>query len=138
MLAAEVSFWLAGVSMYTYSVMPSGPVNGPVMFIRMMCNINGKWQVMAIDNGVTIDNDTNTKISVDNSFNYAISEDQVILYMEAQFTTAALCRLSFSLPKSLSFPNLVEFVSISIGIEFNMPAASKFELLHTWLKALDL
>ena len=51
--------------MYTYGVMPFGPVNGPVIFIRMMFNINGEWQMLAIKNGVTIDDDTNTKIIVD-------------------------------------------------------------------------
>ena len=55
-----------------------------------MFNINGKWQVLAIDNGVTIDDNTNTKIIVDDCFNWAISEDQAILYMEAQFTVASL------------------------------------------------
>ena len=58
--------------------------------------------------------------------------------MEAQFTVAVLCRLSFSLPKSLSFPDRVEFVGIDIGVEYNMPAASKFELLRTWPKAVDV
>ena len=36
-----------GASMYTYGVMPFGPVNGPVIFIRMMFNINREWQVMS-------------------------------------------------------------------------------------------
>ena len=58
--------------------------------------------------------------------------------MEAQFTVAAHRRLSFSLPKSLFFPDRVEFVGIDIGIEYNMPAASKFELLRTWPKAVDV
>ena len=94
--------------------------------------------MMAIDNGVTIDDDTNTKIRVDNCLNWAISEDQVTLYMEAQFTVSALRRLSFCFPKSSFFPDCAEFVGIDIGIKFNMPAASKFELLCTWLKAVDV
>ena len=137
-LRPKLAFAGPGASMYTYGVMPFGPVNGPVIFIRMMFNINGKWQVMAINNGVTIDYDTNTKIIVDDCFNWAISEDQAILYMEAQFTVAALRRLYFSLPKSLFFPDRLEFVGINIIIEYNMPAASKFELLHTWPKALEV
>ena len=118
--------------------MPFGPVNGPVIFISMMFNINDKWQMLAIKNGVIIDDDTNTKIIVDDCFNWAISKDQAFLYMEAQFTVAAHRRLSFSLPKSLFFPNCVEFVGIDIGIGFNMPAASKFKLLRTWPKAVDV
>ena len=117
--------------MYTYGVMPFGPVNGPVIFIRMMFNINGEWQVMAIDNSVTIDDNTNTKILVDNCFNWAISEDKGVLYMKAQFTVASLLRLSFSLPESLFFPDCVEIFGINIGIRLNMPAVSRFELLRT-------
>ena len=78
-----------------------------------------------------IDDNTNTKIIVDNCFNWAISEDQEILYMEAQFTVATLRHLSFSLPRSLFFPDHVEFVGTDICIKFNMTAASKFELLCT-------
>ena len=91
---------------------------------------------MATNNGVTIDDDTNTKIIVDDCFNWAISEDQAILYMKAQFNVAALCRFSFSLPKSLFFPDRVEFIGIDISIKFNMSATSKFELLCTWSKAV--
>ena len=93
---------------------------------------------MTRDNGVLINDDTNTKIIVDNCFNWAISEDQAFLYMEAQLTVATRCRLSFSLPKSLFFSDRVEFVGIDIGIKFNMPATSKFELLCAWPKAVDV
>ena len=118
--------------------MPFGPVNGSVISIRMMFNINREWQIMDTENGVLINDDTNTKISVGNYFNWMISEDEAILYLEAQFTVAALCCLSFSLPKSLSFPVCVGSVGIDIDIKFNMPAASKFELLRTWPKAVDV
>ena len=81
-----LAFAWPGASLYTYGVMPVGPVNGLVIFTRMMFNINGEWLVMPIDNGVTIDDDTNTNIIVDDCFNWAILKDQAILYMEAQFT----------------------------------------------------
>ena len=123
-------------SLFTYGVMLFDPVNSLVIFINMIFNINGEWQVMAIDNGFMIDDDTNTNIIVDNFFNWAISEDQSILYIEAQFTVAALCRLSFSLPKSLFFPDCVEFIGINIAIKFNIPAVSKFELPRKWPKAV--
>ena len=38
----KLAFAGPGASMYTYGVMPFGPVNGPVIFIRMMFNINGE------------------------------------------------------------------------------------------------
>ena len=60
-----LAFTGPSASMFTYGVMPFGLVNGPVIFICIMFNINGEWQVMVTDSGVTIDDDTNTKIRVD-------------------------------------------------------------------------
>ena len=117
--------------MYTYDVLPLSPLNGPVISIHMMFNINGDRQLMAIDNSVSINDNTNTTITVEDYFNWTISKDQEILYMETQFTVAARRHLSFSLPKSLFFPSRVKFVGINTGTEFNMPAASKFEILRT-------
>jgi hypothetical protein len=134
----KLAFAGPGASMYTYGDIPFGPNNDSVIFICVMFNINGEWQVMAIENGVVINEDTNTKIIVDDCFNWAITEDQAFLYMEAQFTMDARRRLSFSLHKSLFFPTRVEFVGIDIGIKSNMPAARKFELLRMWPKAVDV
>ena len=41
-LRPKLAFAGTGALMYTYCVMPFGPVNGPVSFIRMMFNINGE------------------------------------------------------------------------------------------------
>ena len=93
---------------------------------------------MAIGNGMIISEDTNTKIIVNDCSNWAISEDQVFLYMETQLTSVARRRLSFSLPKSLFFPTRVKFVGIDINIDSNIPAASKFAPMCTWPKVVDV
>ena len=66
-----------GASIYTYVVIPSGPVNGPVISSWMVFNINREWQVMAVNNCVVINVDTNTKTIVSNCFNWAISKNEI-------------------------------------------------------------
>ena len=88
--------------MYTYGVMPFGPVNGPVIFIWMMFNINGESQAMSIGNVVVISEDTNPKIIMDDCLNWDIVEDQAFFYMETQFIVepGACCVSAFPSPCS--------------------------------------
>jgi hypothetical protein len=50
---------------WKYTVMPFGPTNGPATFINFIYDINSVWQKLATERGVRIDDDTNTKIIVD-------------------------------------------------------------------------
>ena len=71
----KLAFAGPNASMYTYRVMPFGPVNGPPIFIGMMFDMNFEWKILAKSHGVAINEDTNTKNIVDDSFNHAITED---------------------------------------------------------------
>ena len=99
----KLAFAGPNARLYTYRVMPFGPVNGPTIFINMMLDINQEWQLLAIRNGAYIDEDTNTKLIVDDTFNHAKGTDNAFIYMESQLYVAARRRLSISLPKSLFF-----------------------------------
>ena len=72
----KLAFTGPDASLYTYGVMSFGPVNVPVIFICMMFNINGEWYLVAKNNGVLINDNTNTKIIADTCLNWAISKDQ--------------------------------------------------------------
>jgi hypothetical protein len=50
---------------WTYRVMPFGPTNGTETFINFIHDIDSVWKELAQERGVPIDNDTNTKIIVD-------------------------------------------------------------------------
>ena len=93
---------------------------------------------MSKSRGVAINEDTNTKIIVDDLLNHAIAEGAAFDYMLCQFKVAALQILSFRLPNSSLFPKRVEFVGIDIGIKHNMPYKSKHELLKMWPKPRDI
>ncbi len=51
---------------WTYKIMPLGPVNGPAMFIVFIHDVDSSWTELAKSYGISIDEDTNTNIIVDN------------------------------------------------------------------------
>jgi hypothetical protein len=53
---------------WTYTVMPFGSTNGPATFINFIYDVDSQWKVLAQSLGVVIDDDTNTKIIVDDIF----------------------------------------------------------------------
>jgi hypothetical protein len=51
---------------WTYMVMPFGPANKPATFINFIHDINSVWKELTKQHGITVDDDTNTKIIVNN------------------------------------------------------------------------
>jgi hypothetical protein len=106
----------------TYTVMPFGPTNRPATFINFIHNVNSQWQTLAQSLGVVIDDDTNTKIVVDNIFSWAKFLDMALLYMECQLRVCQSYQISLSLWKSHIFPKGFEFVGIDVCLDGNCPA----------------
>jgi hypothetical protein len=117
---------------WTYNVMPFGPVNGPTTFIVFMHDMDSRWKEVAASRGVKIDEDTNTRIIVDDLFNHGTSFRTCMTYLRAQLDVARCQNLSISLAKCVWFPPRVEFVGIDVGIDGNRPAQSKHQLLESW------
>ena len=131
----KLAFAAPNSRIFRYKVMPFGPVNGPTIFIQFIHDMNTDWQAIAHDKyGVTINDDTNTKIIVDDILSFSVHEDTAFKYMEAQLEVCARRRLSISLPKSFFFPERMEFVGVDVATRGNHPAMSKHELLQTWPK----
>ena len=91
-----------------------GPVNGPPTFIAFIHDVDSTWKELVQENGIVIDEDTNTTIIVDNIFSYAKTMVTALLYMECQLHVAQLQNLSLSLKKSFIFPKQVEFVGVDV------------------------
>ncbi len=53
---------------WTYRVMPFGPTNGPATFINFIHDVDSQWKSLTAKSGLVIDDDTNTKIIVDDIF----------------------------------------------------------------------
>jgi hypothetical protein len=61
-----------------------GPTNGPATFIIFIHDINSQWKAMAQQKGLIIDDDTNTKIIIDNMFSWAKSLSMALIYIKCQ------------------------------------------------------
>jgi hypothetical protein len=64
--------------------MPFVPTNGPATFITLIHDINSQWKAMAQQKGLIIDDDTNTKIIINNIFSWAKSLSMALIYIECK------------------------------------------------------
>ncbi len=117
---------------WTYTVMPFGPTNGPATFINFIYIVNSIWKELAKKYGLTIDNDTNICIIVDNIVSWAGSFKRSLTYMRCQLIVCCAYILSLKLGKSHFFPRRFEFVGIDVCLDGNHPTKSKHQLLKTW------
>jgi hypothetical protein len=62
-------------------VMPLGPTNGPATFITFIHDLDSIWKKLAHSNGIPIDDDTNTKIIVDDIASRARQIECALAYM---------------------------------------------------------
>jgi hypothetical protein len=65
----------------TYTVMPFGPTNGPATFINFIHDIDSVWKEQAQQHGIPINEDTNTKIIVDDIVSWADQVHHALAYM---------------------------------------------------------
>jgi hypothetical protein len=117
---------------YEYLVMPFGIVNGPVIFIIMMGDLNQTWQELGKARGIIFDSRTGTRIIIDDIFSWAPTFEIAMQYIRCQFEVCRSMNVSLSLKKSLFFPQRSEFVGIDVCDDGNRPAQTKFQLLKTW------
>ncbi len=117
---------------WTYQVMPFGPTNGPATFINFIHDVNSQWKVLAEKSGLVINDDTNTKIIVDDIFSWAKTINNKLLYIECQLRMCQSYQVSLSLHKSHIFPKRFEFVGINVYSDSTCPAMSKHQLLKHW------
>jgi hypothetical protein len=128
----KLAFASPNATKWTYNVMPFGPVNGPSTFISFIHDMDGTWKDVACSLGLTINEDMNTTIIVDNIVSWARQADQALAYMECQLRVCQSQNLSLSLAKSHIFPKRFEFVGVDVSPNGNRPATSKHALLHHW------
>ena len=69
---------------WTYTVMPFGPSNGPATFITFIHDLDSVWKEHARSHGIPIDDDTKTKIIVDDIVSWARQLKYALAYMQCQ------------------------------------------------------
>jgi hypothetical protein len=119
---------------YVYNVMPFGIVNAPTIYTIMIYDLKDSWDSEAIKFEITIDENNNSTIIIDDNFCYVTSYENGLGYLRAILTVARRHSLSWKLKKCFFFPDKVEFVGHDITDIGNCPADSKSPLLKSWPK----
>jgi hypothetical protein len=114
--------------------MPFGPTNGPATFIQMIHDLDSAGKDLATRSGISVDDNTNTNIIVNTIFNWALSFDSALQYMECQLQICKAYCLTLSLKKSCFFLKRFKFVGIDVSPDGNCPVMSKHQLLDHWPK----
>ena len=125
-MPSQVAFAGPDATKWTYEVVPFGPVIGLQIFLTFIHGMNSTWKVSIKSKEVSIGNDTNTRIIVDNILSWASELETALLYMK--------CQLQIYCPKTCPciFPNRMEFVGIDVSQDGTHHTMSKHQLLWTW------
>jgi hypothetical protein len=86
-------------------VMPFGPTNGPTTFVNFIYDVNTQWKALETSVGITVGDNTDTRIIVDDILSHGPTIETSICYMECQLKVCILYCLSLSLKKSFIFPH---------------------------------
>jgi len=105
-LASQEKLAFQGVNAikWTYNVMPFRPTNGLATFINFIHDLASVWKDLASQNGISIDDNTNTRIIVDDIVNWANTPECCITYMQCILQVCQAYNLSLTLDKSHFFP----------------------------------
>ena len=116
---------------YTYNVMPFGPVNGPVIFVIFIHDMDVTWKDLARTRGIVFGLGTGTRIIEDGIFSWPPTFEVFIKYLERQLEVCMSQNLSLSLKKCAFCPECMAFVGRDVCIDGNRPTQSKRSLLKT-------
>jgi hypothetical protein len=114
--------------------MPFGPTNEPATFINFIYDVNSQWKALATSVGITIDDNMNTRIIVDDIVSHGPTVNASLLYMECQLKVCRSYCLSLSLRNSFIFPEQFKFVGNDVSPDGNWPAQMKHQFLELWPK----
>ena len=83
--------------------MPFGPMNGPVIFVIFIYDMDATWKGLATYRGIVIDAKTGTRIIVDDIFSWAPTFDDFIKYLTCQQQVCLSQNLSLYLWRNAYF-----------------------------------
>ena len=69
---------------WTYTVKPFGPTNGPAKFVNFIHDVDSQWKRLAESSGISIDDDTNTRIIIGDIVSHVKDLETLLRYMECQ------------------------------------------------------
>ena len=132
--SSQIKLAFAGpdCSKYTYTVMPFGHVNDPVIFVLFICDLNSTYQDLAHNRSIIFDAKTGSTIIVDDIFSWDPPFEVAMAYMVCQFQVCLSQNLSLSLKKCVFFAPRFEFVGVDCCHDEKRSAMSKSNLYKDW------
>ena len=112
--------------------MTFGPINGPMVFIVFIHDMESTWKGVATTRGIVIDAKTGMRLIVDEIYSWDHSFEDFIEYLKCQLDVCLSQNISLSLKKCLFCPERMEFVSHDVCINGNCPTQLKNPLMKTW------
>ena len=95
------------------------------MFIYDM---DGTWKAMSIVNRTVINDDTNTRVIIDNIFRWSNGIDTTFCYLQCQLIMCRSQNLSLELKTCIFFPDHLEFFGKDVCCDGNRPTQSKMQI----------
>ena len=117
---------------YRWKVIPFGPVNGPVIFIIFIYDMNTSWQELAVKRGLKVGEEVGTKIIIDDIFSWGDSYKISFLHLDCQLYTCLLQRLSLNLDKCISSRIRSNSSVVMFALMETILLNPKHELLMHW------
>ena len=100
----KLAFSVPNFTKYTYSVMPFGTINGPVIFIFFIHDMESTWKGVAARRGIFIDDKNGMRLIVDDIYSWARSFEDFIEYLKCQLDVCLSQNISLSLKKCFFCP----------------------------------
>ncbi len=108
-LQKKLAFQGTDAITWTYTVMPFGLTNCPMTFIKMIHDLDSAWKDLVTRSGISVNDNTNRNIIIDDIFNCALSFDSALQYMECQLHICKAYCLTLVNRKVVSSSNALNF-----------------------------
>ena len=126
--------------LWTFNVMPFGPVNAPACYTVLMFLMRQEWQALFRERFPDIDPttidvqfiQTGDRQIVDDILLFSNDPVALLLYFDCVCHIFTKWRLSFNPKKCDFFLDRVEWIGFDLRPDGNSPAASKYDCVRNW------
>ncbi len=129
----KLAFQCLNAIKWTYTVMPFGPTNRLATFINFLHDVNSKWKVPAQQSGIIINNNSNTKIIVDDIFSWAKLLEESLMYMECQLVSARPTNFHWACSRVTSSLSVFKLLGLTFVLTEIVLSCQTINFLNTGL-----
>ena len=127
-------------TLFTFNVMPFGPINGPACYSALMYLMRQEWQALFRERFPELSKtevsialiQTGARQIIDDILLFSNDPVTLLLYFECVCHIFTKWRLSFNPKKCDFFLDRVEWIGFDLRPDGNSPASSKFDSIRDW------